>query len=372
MVSIAQTSNALGDEDDVLFEDEAAISEAESGATHARYEVTGFGLDFAVKDLVRRLQEGDITVPRWQRGFVWPRKMASVFIESLILGIPVPGIFLGEDPVTKELYVVDGQQRLRTLKGFYEGKFPIGAGRQGFALTGVVDRLEGMTYDSLRNVDRRSLDNSSIHATVVRQFEPKDDDTSMYQIFKRLNSGGRVVNPHEIRRAVYQGKLMDEIERLNDNSDWREIVGKPSLRLKDQEMILRFMAMLYEGDEYFRPMEEFLNVFVQANRDPGEAWMRDTVDIFERTIRAFAKSMGETAFRVVRGRTVNAAVFDSMSVGLASKIQTSGAPGRDAVRYAHDLLLSDDGYLGAVTQNTSAVLSVKTRLRLAKAAFENA
>ena len=372
MVNIAQASNALGDGLDDMIEDEAEISEAAAGATHARYEVTGFGLDFAVKDLVRRLQEGDITVPHWQRGFVWPRKMASVFIESLLLGIPVPGIFLGDDPVTKELYVVDGQQRLRTLRGFYEGKFPTGAGKQGFALTGVISRLDGTTYDDLQNVDRRSLDNSSIHATVVRQFEPKNDDTSMYQIFKRLNSGGRAVNPHEIRRAVYQGKLMDEIERLNDNPDWRKIVGKPSLRLKDQEMILRFMAMLYRSGRYFRPMEEFLNVFVQANRNPDEIWMRDTVDIFERTIRAFAKSMGGSAFRVVRGRTVNAAVFDSMSTGLANKIETSGAPGEDAVREVHDLLLSNNRYLGAVTQNTSDVRSVGTRLRLAKAAFENA
>ena len=368
MADMSQESGHVNDD----IEDEAEIAEAESGVVNAGYEVTGFGVDFDVSGLVRRLQKGDITVPHWQRGFVWSRKMASVFIESLILGIPVPGVFLGEDPITKELYVVDGQQRLRTLRGFYEGKFPTYAGKRAFALTGVVPRLEGMVYDGLQNADRRALDNSLIHATVVRQFEPKNDDTSMYQIFKRLNSGGRAVNPHEIRRAVYQGRLMDEIERLNDNSDWRKIVGRPSLRLKDQEMILRFMAMLYKGDEYFRPMEEFLNVFVQANRNPDEIWLRGVADIFERTIHEFAKSMGGTAFRVARGRTVNAAVFDSMSFGLARRMEASGAPDEEATRQTHGLLLSNEKYLGAVTQNTSDVRSVGTRLQLAKTAFENA
>ena len=246
------------------------------------------------------------------------------------------------------MYVVDGQQRLRTLRGFYEGKFPAGTGKREFALTGVTDRFNGTTYDGLNDADRRALNNSLIHATIVRQDAPDDDDTSMYQIFKRLNSGGRPVNPHEIRCAIYQGNLISKIKELNQNVQWRLIVGKPSLRLKDQELILRFMALLHKSHKYTRPMEEFLNVFTQTNRDPTDAWMQKTTEIFEETIGTFAQSMGKEAFRVRGGRAVNAAVFDSMSIGLANRIRKSGAPDEATIREIHRLLISDKDYLQAV------------------------
>ena len=373
MISAALAPNTLDDDEDVLFEDEAErLAEDEPDAPRARYEITYYGVDFDVSGLVRRLQEGEIVIPRWQRDFVWTPKIASTFIESLLLGLPVPGIFLATDPHTKQFYIVDGQQRLRSLVGFYEEKFPTGSANRKFALRGVVSRFEGRAYNDLKQLDRRELNNSLIHATVVKQDFPVDDDTSLYQIFKRLNSGGRAVNPHEIRRAVYQGALMDGIEKLNENPRWREIVGKPSLRLKDQEMILRFMAMLHNGDDYFSPMEEFLNVFTQTNRNPEEAWMLDTADIFEQTVKAFADPMGKSAFRVSGGRVVNAAVFDSMSAGLANRIRAGGAPDDEVVREIHNRLMRDEDYLVAISQGTSSERSVATRLRIAKTAFKDA
>ena len=375
MVSAPQLNNRPDDGEDVLIEDEAErLAEDEPDAPRARYEVTYYGVDFDVRGLVTRLQEGEIIIPPWQRDFVWSRKTSSAFIESLLLGLPVPGIFMARDPDTKEFYIVDGQQRLRSLMGFYEGKFPQGSGNRKFALTGVAPRFKGMTYNDLKYQYQRKFNDSLIHATIVEQYLPVDDDTdtSLYQIFKRLNSGGRAVNPHEIRRAVYQGKLMDEIERLNENPHWREIVGKPSLRLKDQEMILRFMAMLRMGDKYSSPMEEFLNVFVQTNRNPDEAWMRDMSGLFERTVKAFADSMGKSAFRVIGGRAVNAAVFDSMSVALATRIKLNGVPGDAAIQEVHNHLVSDEAYFNAITQGTSQERSVARRLKIAKARFENA
>ena len=373
MVIPTQLNNRPDDDADGLIEDDAErLAEDEPDAPRARYEVAYYGVDFDVRGLVMRLQESEIIIPRWQRDFVWSRKTASAFIESLLLGLPVPGIFLGNDPETGQFYIVDGQQRLRTLQGFYEGNFPVGGGNRKFALTGVVSRFDGMTYNDLKDLNRRELNNSLIHATVVKQDFPVDDDTSLYQIFKRLNSGGRVVNPQEIRRAVYQGALMDEIESLNENPDWRKIVGKPSLRLKDQEMILRFMAMLHKGNEYSSPMEEFLNVFTQTNRNPNDAWMRDTADLFAQTVKAFADSMGKSAFRVIGGRAVNAAVFDSMSVGLATRIRASGLPGDAAIREVHGDLISDEAYFDAITQGTSQERSVERRLKIAKAKFGNA
>ena len=366
MTNSAQLASQTDDD----LDEEVIEAEKDDSLPQAIYEISSFGADYDVEGLVRRLGKGDITIPDWQRNFVWTYANASRFIESLLLGLPVPGIFMGTDPETKQQYVIDGQQRLRTLRGFYEGKFP--NSDRDFKLTGINSRFANLTYNDLESMDRRSLDNSIIHATIVRQDFPDDGDTSMYQIFERLNSGGRAVNPQEIRSAVYQGKLIDRIKKLNENAEWRSIMGKPSPRLRDQEMILRFMAMLHDGDEYTSPMSEFLNIFTQTHRNPDCEWMHDTAELFKKTVKSFADAKGRKAFRRTGGRTVNAAIFDSMSVGLASKIRDTGAPDVALVSKVHDDLIADEEYFQAIEQSTSGERSVRTRLTIAKVAFADA
>ena len=368
------------DESQIMeFRDDTAIldeSDSDDLTRPHRYDMTSYGVDFDIAGLVRRLDDGDIVIPDWQRRYVWNIKQASSFVESLLLGIPVPGIFLGFYPETGQLYVIDGQQRLKTLQFFYSGQRPpTSKGRSGssFRLTGVDERYERLGYDGLKIMDRRRLDNSLIHATVVRQLTPPEDDTSMFQIFKRLNTGGSQVNAQEVRCAVYQGCLIETLKELNEYRHWRTIVGDaPSHRLKDQELILRFMAMWYDGENYRRPMVEFLNVFTQNNRNPDARWIEDASTIFKRTIRLFAKSMARRSFRVSGGRAVNAAVFDSMAVGLARRIAYKGEPELGAVKAAHDALIEREDYLRAISQATSSENSVSQRLRIATSIFDNA
>lgn len=98
-----------------------------------RYAITSYGADMPVDSIVRRLERGDIFVPSFQRNYVWSQKQASRFLESLLLGLPVPGIFLFKEPHNRKLMVVDGQQRLATLERFYAGLF----NGKKFVLTGV-------------------------------------------------------------------------------------------------------------------------------------------------------------------------------------------------------------------------------------------
>ena len=356
-------------DDNIL--DESAADEA---VIPLRYDITSFGIDFDVEGLVRRLNNADVLIPDWQRRYVWSIRQASSFIESLLLGLPVPGIFLGKDPESGHLNVIDGQQRLKTLQFFYAGRIDESARQhpgQPFKLTGVDARFEGCAFEDLNDAVRRELNNSLIHATVVRQEAPPDNDTSMYQIFKRLNTGGSRVNPQEIRCAIYQGALIETIRQLNDYPEWRGILGKPSPRLKDQELILRFMAMWHRGDQYSKPMAEFLNAFTQRNRNPEGVWLEETSQLFRQTISAFSKAI-DRAFRLRRGRTVNAAVFDSMTVGLARRMRNTSVPSSSEIATVHSSLIQDDDYLQAVTQGTSDESSVDQRLGIATAAFENA
>lgn len=348
-------------------------SEETDDIPQVRYDITSFGVDFDVVGLVRRLEQDDILIPKWQRSYIWNIKLASSFVESLLLGLPVPGVFIGTDPDSEQLYVIDGQQRLKTLQYFYRGEFP-GSGRtpRAFNLIGVQSQFDGISYDSLDLPSRRRLDNSLIHATVVRQDSPPDDDTSMYQIFKRLNTGGRVVNPQEIRCAIYQGGLIQMTRNLNDYSEWRNIVGRRSTRLKDQEMILRFMAMWHQGSRYTKSMAEFLNTFTQSHRNPDDQWLSDMETLFKCTIKVFAESKGREAFRFGKGRSVNAALFDSMAVGMARRITKSGVPNEDRTRRVHDALIVDEEYLQYVTQGTATETAVTQRMRIATHAFADA
>lgn len=338
-----------------------------------QYRITVYGADFDVAGLVRGIKDGRIFVPDFQRPFVWTAKQASRFIESLLLGLPVPGIFLVREPETNLLMVIDGNQRLKTLQYFYAGEFAgnpdTGAPPKPFALQGVDPAFDGKTYVALRQSDRRRLDDFLFHATITRQLFPEEGMSSVFHIFQRLNSSGQRLAPQEIRQAIYRGPLLDAVRKLNENPDWRLIFGPKHLRQKDQELILRFWALYQQSDAYRRPMLAFLNDFAESYQQPDRQFLQDGQNLFAAVMRQFYSAMGAKAFRTKGGRQFNAAVFDSMSVGLARRIAQSNTPTDAAVRDAHSALLADGQYLTSVSKGTAQNDSVRTRIDKAIAAF---
>ena len=99
------------------------VHDEDAALPSSRYNVSSYGWDSDVEGLVKRLKRGNIFIPGFQRGLVWSRSEKSRFIESLILGLPVPNVFLAQDAKTKNLNIVDGQQRLMSLQNFLEGRF---------------------------------------------------------------------------------------------------------------------------------------------------------------------------------------------------------------------------------------------------------
>ncbi len=340
------------------------------------FEITSYGADYDVEGLVKRIDRGDIVVPTFdpemkdspsgivgfQRRYVWSRPQADRFIESLLLGLPVPGIFLVKEPGGINL-ILDGQQRLKTLEGFYKGTL---LGKE-FRLETVQDRFKGKTYDELEDEDRRRIDDAIIHATVVRQDQPTDDQEGIYLIFERLNTGGTTLQPQEIRSALYHGDLPDLLRDLNQNEIWRSVFGRPSERLKDQELILRFFALLFYGDRYKRPMKVFLNRYTATNRHLNHQSEETLRGIFEKTIKVIVDAKGDRVFRVATA--INAAVFDSVMTGVATRLLEVDIVDTEALATAYDGLLGNDEYLGAVERATADEESVSTRLKLSKEAF---
>ena len=329
------------------------------------FSINAYGADYPVDGLARRMEQRDIVVPRFsvepeegqstvgfQREYVWRKPQADRFIESLLLGLPVPGIFLVKEADGKHL-VLDGQQRLHAISAFYNGVLN---GKQ-FALESVQERWVGKTYKTLNADDRRRLDDSIIHATIVRQEEPSEDQSSIYLIFERLNSGGTLLQPQEIRVALYHGEFASLLSSLNGNLSWRRLYGRKSARLKDIELILRFFA----------PMKEFLNRYMATNRNFGRQSAPILTEIFENTVDSILRAIGERAFRP--RSVVNAAVLDSVMVGVASAIALGDSVSDATLKASYDSRLDNKRYLALVKSSTADEENVQQRINLAKNAF---
>jgi len=348
--------------DEVLDEDEEAVP--------FQYAISTRGIDYDIQGLVKRLIDGDILIPRFQRGFVWSLKEASRFIESLLFGLPVPNIFLSEEPETQRLLVVDGQQRLTTLRCFYEGLWP--HTKREFAIkgTGEKGKYEGATYKSLSGADRRRLDNSYLRASIIKQEQPSEDNSSIFHIFERLNTGGVSLTPQEIRAAIYHGPFSDLINELNKNKHWREIYGPENRLMRDQELILRFFAFYFNGRNYKTPMKEFLSSFMAWNRNlakiPGEVLYA----LFTKAIGAIYEAIGKQSFRP--SRAINAAVFDAIMVGIARRLAAGTAPSSESLRAVYTNLLSNEEFLDITQHSTGHPSNVERRLQIATDAFASA
>ncbi|MDO9113264.1 MAG: DUF262 domain-containing protein [Polaromonas sp.] len=360
------TKAVTEDQDDVIDD---AVSD--KSVAIEKYAISSFGIDFDVEGLIRRMKKGEIYVPDFQRNFVWSHRESSQFVESLLLGLPVPGVFLAKDRQTQKLMIIDGQQRLKSLQFFYDGYFRPDLSKkhqQVFELTEVQPQFAGRTYETLDEEDQRRLDNSVIHATIIKQDSPdEEEDSSLYYVFGRLNSGGRKVTAQEIRTAIYNGELSELIERLNSSTTWRSLFGKESIRLKDRELILRFLALYDDAGRYERPMEEFLNRYARKYRHGPAKHLKKVEAVFQKTISTAYSALGASAFRPVR--SMNAAVFDSIAVALAWRLDRGPITNEAALKRAFEKLAQSDDYIKATSSSTADEGSVETRLRLATEAF---
>ena len=355
-------------------EDETVQSDADTDILPL-FEISSYGADYPVDALVQRLDHKDIVIPQWQRGFVWTPRQCGRFVESLLLGLPVPGVFFYQDTETGELVVLDGQQRLLTLKAFIhndlEGKpFPLAAYDPNKYQT-IHPTFAGKRYMDLPEEYRRRFNDSIIHATIVKQDKPSgpEEPSSIYHIFERINTGGSRLSAQELRTAVFSGPFDTLLQVLNDNEDWRAIYGRPSRRLKDQELILRYLALSTNASAYSKPMSEYLNVFMSANRHLGTLNHERLSVTFAESVTLIWRALGRDAFRI--GTLLNAAVFDSVMVGLSKRLAQGPITETEAIAAAYRELLVRDEYLEVTTYATSDDLSVKRRISLATEAFDN-
>jgi len=349
---------------------EALQSEADDlDSVPASYEVITYPADFTLEGLVTKFRKGNLFIPGFQRNYVWNIKQASRLIESFLLGLPVPAIFLFVDEKKNEQLVIDGQQRLKTIVYFFDGYFGEEAGgkKRVFKLTGLNENSPyyNKTYEELEKKDQAAfnkLNDSVLRAFVVKQITP-NGNTSVYHIFERLNTGGTQLVGQEIRNCVYHGPFNDLLCDLNKLPEWRKIFGSDALhkKQKDVELILRFLAFHYEGDAYSRPIKDFMSRFMQKHQNANSETLAEFKNIFTTTCRNVLGGLGEKPFHIWSG--LNVAAFDSVF----TTISKYGAVDNMPERYSK--LVVDEEFVKGVRGATADETIVELRMSLAKKYF---
>ncbi len=345
--------------------DDRAFEEDEETSSEIPYDIASYGADYPVDGLVKRIDQGDIEIPPFQRGYVWTQRHASKFIESLLLGLPVPAIFLSKESDSGKLLVIDGQQRLRSLQFFYKGVIK----DQAFRLNGDTKLYSGKTYETLSDEDRRRLDDSILHAIIVRQENPQDNNSSIFLLFERLNTSSLALSQQEIRACVYRGEFIEYLKKANQNFEWRNIFGIKSPRQKDMELLLRFFALYFDGKNYQSPMKQFLNNFMDKNRHLKVYSSTELNSVFEPTISLLNKTLGPRAFRPERA--LNTAVTDALLVGTAMRLQQGELQNHEAFVHAINDVLTDESFKRLYLEGTTRKDMISNRIQRVFSAIES-
>lgn len=319
-----------------------------------KYNLSYYGADYPVDGLVRRMEKEEIVVPHFQREYVWKHDEASRFIESLLLRLPVPSIFLLRDKFSNKLIIIDGQQRLKTLLYFFRGEFPDG---KNFYLKDVLPQYERMTFNNLSLSNQRELENSIIHCLIIMDEEESD---APYHLFERLNTTGTPLTSQEIRSALYFGKFNDVLIDLSRNVNWNKIVKKDN-RLTDQEYILRLIAMYYDLEYYNGNMKSFLNQFMLRNRNLDNISVSEIESFFISTVDKLSDLYPQ------KGKPFSIAFFEPIFYSL-SKFNKRNVTEKD-LQGIIEILEEDEEYNKLVKSSTTSKASVFQRFDLVKTMF---
>lgn len=359
------------------------------------YELTSSPNDFNITTIFNFIDSGAVKIPGFQRNYVWDIKRASKLIESIIIGLPVPQIFLYEEARNRFL-VIDGQQRLMSVYYFVKQRFPRVEKRPelrrifdergtipdeilhddkyfvkfSLALPSMIpdrpNKFNGLNYATLEE-HKTSFDLRTIRNVIVKQSVPRDDDSSIYEMFNRLNTGGINLGAQEIRTSLYHSAFYDMLYRINTLPGWRRLlgIGEPDLHMRDIEILLRSFAMLLDGPSYNPSMTKFLNKFSKS----AKAMKPEKIMFLEQLFTAFANAcdgLTRTSFIGKSGK-FSLPVFEAVFVAVCEGPLSAHVP--EVARLSPDAvgrLREDEDFLAVSQQATTNKANVRARLQRAR------
>lgn len=340
--------------------------ESEDNEVYVNFDIASYPSDLPLQVVAQMFTEGELVIPDYQRNFVWSIKQASLLIESFLLGLPVPQIFLYVDQENR-FEVIDGQQRVTSITYFINGFFgeeSLHGKKQVFRLKGLDDNspYANKSFEELDPAAQRKLKSAVLRAINIKQLSPKGGNTSVYHIFERLNTGGTPLKPQEIRNCVFRGPIVQSLRKLNEYQNWRSIVGKSTMDVhqKDVELVLRIFALCNNLPSYEKPMKEFLNREMALSKEWVGSRPQDFEMLFKNACDLIVSQLGEKPFHA-RG-PLNSSILDSVMCTVIENL--ANIPTDLKARYA--ALIGDTDYEKTTYISTSDKEVVERRFSLAR------
>lgn len=258
--------------------------------------ITSYTISYNIGTLIDLIERRELELePEFQRNFVWDKKTASLFIDSLLIGFPTPNMFFGRNSSREDFIVIDGLQRLKTIYFFVRETFSGWNDFSSFRLSGLPGRSwNGMLFSELPRKYQRRLLNSLMNATVIDDidFNPQ----IVHELFYRINTGGVPLTNQEVRNCVYSGPFNRMLHELNSTESWRILLGdkQPHKRLADIESLVRIIALVDDVEKFRPPMREFISHYQASNRE----FRKDNLaNIFVKSCDIALDILEENAFR---------------------------------------------------------------------------
>lgn len=343
------------------------------------FDIKSWGADLTFRDLITRYEEDELEKPELQRKYVWDKKKASRFIESILMGLPVPSIFLAKTS-DEIMLIIDGYQRIMSVFDYVNGIFS--KDKTVFKLSNSEDinvKWRNKSFKELEPSDQRRIRNTTIHAIIFQQIHPNDDtSTSMFQIFERINTGGEFLKPQEVRNCVYQGSFNSLLISLNKNHEWRDMFGSEveDSRMNDIELILRFFTLAEFNYKSF--LKQQINLKKELNLCMGRYKNISDLEInimklkFEKVIQFLHHKIGKNAFRNISAEDdkyitrFHPTIYDAVSIATLMTMQKDiTCLDKEDIIDRHKELLRDDDFKNWTSNRTTNIENIIGRINLA-------
>jgi len=226
------------------------VSAAEAEIVEQARRIDFYITEYSVEILASKMHDGEFQIPPYQREFTWESERQSRFIESVIMGLPIPFLFFWEMQDGR-LEIVDGSQRLRTIKEFIFGDLRLGELES-------IPGISNFRFADLPESRQRKIKNRSIRGIVLNEHT---DEQARFDMFERINTGSKVAKPAEVRRGALRGPFMELVIELANSPDFLELAPTSSKLRKErhhEELVIRFFAYGDGLDGYKDRPAEFI------------------------------------------------------------------------------------------------------------------
>ena len=233
------------DEDVEVLEEENDVEDSKI----ERYQINSFQQDKPIETLLKWLHNGKLIMPEFQRDYVWSYSNSCRLVESVLLNLPIPNIFLFKVKRVdgEKFLLIDGKQRMSTLDQYVKGEWVQNENQRPFRIKSPNERWNKKLFSDLSEDDQQFIYDYSISTTIFETSSGQEvnENNVIFSVFERINTGSEKLSDQEIRNAIYEGDCLKLLKDISNNADYQKLIDidkKLFKRGKYIELLLRFAA----------------------------------------------------------------------------------------------------------------------------------